>query len=36
MKVFGVSLVTIILVIAVWYVARKTNVFRGAFPPLTA
>lgn len=35
MKVFGVSLITILGVLAVWYVARKTNVLKGAFPPIT-
>lgn len=35
MKVFGISLVTILVVVAVWYVARKTNLLRGTFPPVT-
>lgn len=35
MKVFGISLVTVLVVIAVWYVARKTSFLKGTFAPVT-
>lgn len=35
MKIFGVSLVTILVVLVVFYVGRKTSLGGGLFPPLT-
>jgi hypothetical protein len=35
MKIFGVSLFTILLILAVFYVGRKTSLGAGLFAPLT-
>lgn len=35
MKVFGVSIITILVVIAVFYLGRKTTIGAGLFAPLT-
>lgn len=35
MKIFGISFVTILAVLAVWYVGRKTKLLAGTFPPIT-
>lgn len=35
MKVFGVSIITIVLVLAVFYIGRKTTLGAGLLPAFT-
>lgn len=35
MRVFGVSLLTILIVLAAFYVGRKTGLAQGLFAPIT-
>lgn len=36
MRIFGVSIITIVLILAAFYLGRKTHLGAGLFAPLTA